>query len=228
MGVLLLFDIDLTLIRTQGAGGCAMTETALALLGIDDAFAGVEFAGRSDRAIVRDALRRHGCEPHDFEAFLAAFQDDYCPRLERLLGEVAGALLPGVPAILAAAAQQPDVRLGLATGNFRRAAAIKLRHFGLWEHFLDGGFADDGEERADLVAAAIHRLSNGWGPAERVVVFGDSPHDIAAARANGSVAVGVATGASSVDHLLALGADHVFADLSDPESVLATVLPARP
>ena len=142
--------------------------------------------------------------------------DVFLDELERLLAERGGFILPGVRETLDAIAALPDVRLGLATGNFRRAAAVKLRYFGLDHYFADGGFADDAEDRALLVRTAIERLGGG----SPVLVIGDTAHDIMAARANGAVAVGVATGASTPEMLAAAGAAHVFNDLSRPEELL--------
>jgi phosphoglycolate phosphatase len=235
---LFLFDIDLTMIRTNRAGGVAMTETFHELLGVEDAFAGVEFGGRTDVSLLREAFERVQAEAGpdrprsaaaialagDFEAFVAAFKARYLPRLAQRLRERGGVVLPGVLATLDAVAALPGARLGLATGNFRGAAEIKLRHFGLWERFVDGGFADDGEDRAHIVAAAIRRLSAAPGGAEAVYVFGDSTHDVLAAKANGAVAVGVATGGSSADILAAAGADVVVADLTDPAALLRRLL----
>lgn len=221
-----LFDIDLTMIRTNRAGSIAMTEVLHELTGIDDAFAGVEFGGRTDRNLLREALAAHGRLDGDFEPFVERFKERYLPRLAHHLRRRGGVVLPGVERLLEMVAALPDTRLGLATGNFRGAAEIKLRHFGLWHRFAGGGFADDGEDRAELVAAAIQRTSAGVGGAHTVYILGDSTHDITAAKANGAVAIGVATGGSSTEMLAATGADFVFEDLSDAEAVLRVVLGA--
>ena len=232
MAQVFLFDVDLTMIRTNRAGSVAMTETLREMLGIEDAFAGVEFGGRTDRNLLREALLKHrpsllhaAGEGHaGFEEFVARFKERYFPRLAYELQERGGVVLPGVPEMLDAVAALPQARLGLATGNFRGAAEIKLRYFHLWSRFAGGGFADDGEDRAQLVAAAIHRMTDGAGGIHQVYVFGDSTHDVTAAKANGAVVIGVATGGSSTEILSAAGADFVFDDLSDPEAVLRVVL----
>jgi len=100
---------------------------------------------------------------------------------------------------------------------------IKLRHFGLIEYLSEGGFGDDAEERARVVAIAIERVGDS-APAGPVWVIGDTPLDIAAAHANGALALGVATGPKSVDELRAAGADAAVADLSDTAAVLRIVL----
>lgn len=225
MSHLFLFDIDLTLIRTRGVGSAAMNEVMAAMLGVADAFAGVDFGGRTDRAIIRDALRNHGRTLADeqFEAFVAEFEARYIPALDRSLAARGGTVLPGVRETLDVVSALPDVRIGVATGNFRRAAAAKLRHFGLDGYFQDGGFADDAEDRAELVRIAIGRLG-GAVDGGSIFVIGDTAHDILAALANGAVAIGVATGSSTPAMLAAVGAAHVFDDLSRPDDVLRALL----
>ena len=227
MSHLFLFDIDFTLIRTHGAGSAAMNQTLHELLGIGDAFAGVDFGGRTDRSIIRDALRNHGRLPEDeagFEAFIHAFESRYVPLLAQTLAERGGSVLPGVRDTLEAVCALPGARVGVATGNFRRAAELKLRALDLERYFTDGGFADDAEDRTALVGIAIQRLGGAASGPYRVFVIGDTAHDIRAAVENNAVAVGVATGSSSPALLAAAGAAHVFNDLSDPATVLQILL----
>lgn len=223
MGPVFLFDIDLTLLRSNGAGSAAMTQTLHELVGVEDGFAGMHFGGRTDRSLLREALTRCGQPDTEFDRFCVAFEQRYVGYLERELPVRRAELLPGARAAIDEALKVPGARVGLATGNFRRAARAKLDHFGLWGHFLDGGFAEDGEHRNDLVAAAIRRVAGpGWhGP---VYVIGDSVHDITAAVANGAVAVGVCTGGDDEATLRQAGAHAVFADLSAPGEVLRQVL----
>ena len=225
MSHLFLFDIDLTLIRSAGAGTAAMNAVMDTMIGVPDAFAGVDFSGRTDRAIIRDALRNHGRVPGGdaFAAFIAEFEARYVPVLETTLAERGGIVLPGVRETLEAVGALPDVRIGVANGNFRRAAATKLRYFGLDRYFADGGFADDAEDRAELVRVAIRRLGGVVGGGQ-VFVIGDTAHDILAAAANGAVAVGVATGSSTPAMLAAAGATHVLDDLSRPDVMLRLLL----
>ncbi len=223
MGSIFLFDIDLTMIRTNRAGSIAMTETLHELLGIEDGFVGVEFGGRTDRNLLREALLNHGRLNGDFDALLTRFQERYLPRLAHHLEQRGGVILPGVVEMLDATAAVPGAVLGIATGNFRGAAEIKLRYFDLWHRFVGGGFADDGEHRADLVAAAIDRLRPLADGVDGVYIFGDSTHDITAAKANGAVAIGVATGGSSAAVLTGAGADFVFDGFGDPDTVLRMV-----
>jgi phosphoglycolate phosphatase len=225
MSHLFLFDIDLTLIRTRGVGAAAMNAVLAEMIGVENAFAGLEFSGRTDRAIIRNALRNHDREldGDNYEAFLAEFERRYVPLLREHLHERGGHLLPGVRETLESVRALPDVRVGITTGNFRRAADVKLAYFGLDHYFSDGGYADDAEDRAELVAIAIRRLG-GAAAGHGVFVIGDTSYDVNAALANGAVAVGVATGGSTVEMLAAAGAHHVVDDLSRPDDLLRRLL----
>lgn len=220
---LVLWDIDNTLLYTGGAGGIGMRRAFHDLYGIDDAFGRVEFSGRTDTAIFRDAARNHGIEEARLAAEQARFLDAYVPHLASALASTDGALMPGVAAVLAALSARDDVLQALGTGNFRRGGELKLRHYGIDHHFPDmpGGFGEDSESRDVVIGGAIERLSDGAKP--RVVVIGDTPHDVTAALANGAYALAVATGRDSVEELLACGAHAALPDLSDVDRALSLI-----
>jgi len=220
---LVLFDIDNTLLWSGGAGTLAMTRAFRDLFGIDNAFQHVEFSGRTDTAIVSDALRLHALADGDLRGQILRFKERYVAHLAETIREVSGGrLMPGIPQLLEQLAGRPDVHLGLATGNFRAGAELKLRYYRLDGYFQTGGFGDDAEDRALVVGAAIER-AGGPGFAGRAVVVGDTPHDVSAAKANGAFALAVATGRNSAQELAAAGADAVFEDCTDP-GVLPTIL----
>ena len=232
MTPIILFDVDQTLLWSGGAGSLAMRRAFHRLYGVEDGFRRVEFSGRTDwsilRAALRGALRQHevvgGKGDGAFLRELARFQEAYYPLLDETLREVEGGrVLPGVAELLAALEPRDGVRLGLETGNFRRAALMKLRYFGLDGYLSEGGFGDDAEERNDVVGIAIDRVASGR-PGAPVWVVGDTPLDIDAAHANGARAFGVATGAHSIEELHAAGAEVVLEDLSDTEAALAALL----
>lgn len=210
---LYLFDIDGTLISTGGAGGKAMSLAFASLWKREDGFARIEFSGRTDRAILRDALEQACCSDRPFEEDLRRFKRSYFAHLRRTLPATAGRVLEGVITTLEALRADPDATIGLTTGNFRHSAAMKLRHYGIWHHFLTGGFGDRVEDRADLVAQAVRAAGRLVGRHETVYVIGDTIHDVASAKAHGVVAVGVATGAASAEELSKAGADVVLEDM---------------
>ena len=220
-----LWDIDNTLLYTGGAGSLAMARAFEDLYGVPDAFGRVEFSGRTDTAIFLDAARAHGLADASLGSELTRFYDAYVARLAPALAEVTGGgLMPGIRTLLDALAGRPDVRMGLGTGNFRRGGELKLRHYGIDTFFPDtlGGFGEDAESRDAVVAAGIERMSNGSRPG-RVVIIGDTPHDVTAAHANGAFALAVATGRNGIDELAACGADVALPDLSDTAAALRII-----
>jgi len=228
VATILLFDIDGTLVLTGGAGQRAMARAFEDLFDIADGFRDIPMAGRTDTWILAAAAERHGIAPAD----LARFRDAYLQHLERELEppHPRKAIMPGVRALLEALTERDDAYLALLTGNYERAARLKLEHFDLWRYFRCGAFADDAEDRNHLVPKALERVRSRGGPAvdpDDVIVVGDTPHDMACALASGARAIGVATGPFSAQQLQDSGAAVVFHDLSDTEAFLA-LLDARP
>lgn len=207
-----LFDIDNTLLYTRGAGSHAMNVAFQELFGVPDGFASIEFSGRTDRWILQSGLQEHGVEG-DFDSHFAPFTERYYEVLPESIASRDGYLMPGFPELLGALRDSGAV-LGLATGNFSRAARIKLSHFGIESYFAGGGFGEESLERCDVVAAAIRNVANGTA-GEDIIVVGDTPHDVTSALQNGVIAVGVATGTFSTEALSAAGAHAVFPDLAD-------------
>jgi phosphoglycolate phosphatase-like HAD superfamily hydrolase len=232
---LVLFDIDGTLVLTGGAGIRAMNRACEELVGHRQALANIPVAGRTDRIILTDVLRQAGRNPDD--GLLDRLRDRYVEYLREeierpgltqnfeSLGARGGvkAIMPGVRELLDTLQRRDDVFLGLLTGNFEAGARIKLEHFDLWRYFRCGAFGDDSADRNDLVPFAVRRAKDCGVPElarEHILVVGDTPHDIACARAVGAVAVAVATGGFTADQLREQGAQIVFQDLSRAEEFL--------
>lgn len=222
---LLLFDIDLTLVTTHGAGRAAMTEAFRQLFGIDDPTAGIRFDGRTDHAIFTETIAVNGLGGNGNGVYERVVEG-YLARLPASLRAKGGGPLPGVGALLDALAAE-GAPVGLATGNMRRGAQAKLGHFGLWERFAAGGFGDHTSERAEVVRCAIANLAAAAGcgtdPASCVVV-GDTPLDVAAAHAAGARAMAVATGSYSIEALRESGAKYTVSDLGDTAAMMEMLL----
>lgn len=222
MGRVFLFDIDNTLLYTGGAGSDAMNEAFRELFGVEDGFARVEFSGRTDLDILARGLVQHGIAGGP-ERHLEAFASRYYALLPRWLQRRPGRLMPGFPQLLEALAEEPGVRLGLATGNFSQSARIKLQYYGIDRYFGGGGFGEDSVDRAQVVGAAIARVADGARP-EEIFVIGDTPHDVSSALENGVVGVGVATGSYTVGQLQESGAQLTFPNFSDWRTAASALL----
>jgi phosphoglycolate phosphatase len=225
---LLLFDIDGTLVLTGRAGLRAMVRTFEAEFGVADAFRDVSMGGRTDSWLLSQAMAKCGIE--DTPERHSRFRASYVPRLAEEIahpGTGTKGVMPGVRALLDALGDHSHLHLALLTGNYRDAAEIKLRHFGLWGYFPFGVFSDDSADRNALVPMARDRAREQGVPdraCARVVVIGDTPHDIACAAIAGAMSVAVATGGHSRDELARAGADVALDDLSDTKAVLELLL----
>lgn len=194
MKVLYLFDLDGTLLRAGGAGSRAIDEVFKLRYGIEAAMNGIDPGGRTDPWIFGEVFSvRFGRAALADE--LTAILDDYLPVLEReLLATDRFRVLPHVHETLDWLGQRSEVHLGVATGNVERGARAKLARAGLHERFRFGGYGCDSALRPEVVARAIERGTAIAGGADRVVVVGDTVHDITAARACGAEVVAVTTG----------------------------------
>jgi phosphoglycolate phosphatase len=218
--IVCLFDIDGTLLSSGGAGKAALEAALVEELNVTLTIR-VPYAGRTDRAIIRDLLREHGLQ--ESPAVLRKIVDGYLQRLPSCLCSHNGCVLPGIQGLLETLRQRDDVAIGLLTGNIRAGAKAKLGHFGLYEHFRFGGFGDDHFDRDDVAREALAAIrANGHADVapERIWVIGDTPADVQCARAIGARIVAVATGMHTVEQLAATGPDVLLPDLADPAPLL--------
>lgn len=221
MKLLLLWDIDGTLILSGGAGMRALQSALRTVFDVDGSLADVEFAGRTDHWIIREIFRKFGVPPTP--ANFARLFEAYVNALPAEIANPHSRVLPGVREVLQAAAAHGQIAQGLLTGNIRRGAQVKLAHHGLWEHFAFGAFADDSEHRNELGPHAVRRASECHGvefSAANVWVIGDTPHDIACGKIIGARTLAVATGGYAIDQLRAHTPTVVLEDLADTERVL--------
>jgi phosphoglycolate phosphatase-like HAD superfamily hydrolase len=223
-----LFDIDGTLLSSGGAGKAALEEGLADEFGIRGTMERLTLSGRTDNAIVADLLMLSGlADTPDHRARVFAA---YLRHLPACLARCTGRVLPGVRALLHILGARNDVTVGLLTGNIRAGARIKLGHFGLYDHFAFGGFGDRHHHRDDVAREALAEVGRHLGEpvdSTRVWVIGDTPLDVACARAIGANAVAVTTGWHGRAELTDCNPDLLLDDLSDPAPLL-TCLPAIP
>lgn len=223
---LVLFDIDGTLLRSEGVGVGAMLRAFTAIHGERGfSFEGVEIAGALDGLLFQRVMAHHGL-PAD-EAAHDRFQSVYRAELARSFTPDRVRQMPGA-AELARQLSARGVATGLLTGNYRETAFIKVSVAGYdLAHFPFGAFGADGPSRRHLTPVAISRAASHHGrafDADRVTIIGDTPLDIDCAKAHGCRAIAVATGPYSVDTLRSAGADLAVADLSDTDGLLRWIL----
>ena len=180
----------------------------------------VDAAGRTDSAIARSLLEASGIGGDAIDSGAERLRLAACTAYEELCpADLSAHVAAGIAPLLDALAARPDAfRFSLVTGNFEPVARRKLAAAGIGHHFAEGqgGFGSDAEDRAELPAIARARAGD-W-PRERTVVIGDTPRDIACARADGVRVVGIATGPYPPDALAE--ADVVVERADELEQVL--------
>jgi len=218
MPLLVLFDIDGTLLRPCGLGRKSLDRAFLELYGAAGTFDGVRFHGCTDPEIIGAGLGRVGAPATDYDRAIGRY-------LEFLETEVAASpplALPGVLDLIAALDDEAGVTLGLVTGNVRRGAEIKLGRDHLFDRFAVGAFGGDAADRADLIRLARDRAkSEGHGTftSAATVYVGDTERDVEAAKAGGAVSVAVATGTMDEAALSVTEPDHLLSSLERDQFV---------
>jgi len=221
----LLFDIDGTLVTTGGAGRRAISRAFEKLHGRLDACESFSLSGMTDRAIVRKALGVIGVEPTT-EA-IDALIDCYLSLLDEEVRRTEDRhyfVHAGMREAVAEARSRSSVAVGLGTGNVRQGARVKLERVGIYDQFAFGGFGCDHEDRVELIrhgARSGARMLDAPLEACRVVVIGDTPKDVHAAKGIGAVCIGVGTGNFTPQALIEAGADFAFPDFTSPEAIEA-------
>ena len=226
--MLVLFDIDATLLTTQHAGVLAVADAGRELFGPTFCHDLVQYAGGLDPVIMERLLKVHDL-PHDadrVQQFRAAYGHFLDIRLQK---PNMASPLPGVIELLDKLANLDRCAVGLLTGNFPETGAAKLAAAGLdVDRFVICAWGCDSPHqealRTHLPPVAMSRYRETFGAdiaPDRVTIVGDTEHDIRCAKDNGCRALGVATGAESVDDLLAVGADCAVETLADTPSILA-------
>lgn len=232
---LLLFDIDGTLVDTDGAGREALRRALREVFGETGPIDSFDFHGRTDPGIVRGLMRAAGRPREEVAASLRSVWSVYLEALgeelerRRRAGRVTP--YPGVLELLERTARDDRFALALVTGNLAAGAWKKLDAAELAHHFAFGAFGSDSARREELPPLALRRagrqLGREYAPGQAVVI-GDTPEDVRCARAAGTRAVTVATGRHGREELVEHRPDHAFEDLSDTDAVLEALAAPDP
>jgi phosphoglycolate phosphatase len=228
--VLLLFDIDGTLVLgATDSHGDALRAALREVHGVQvrSARRVVPPAGRTDAEIARALLLDAGISAERIDDRAADVREACCRIYAQLSTEdLSHTVLPGIRELLAWLSQRDDVKLGLMTGNYEPVARLKLKRAGIGRFFPSGqgAFGSDAEDRTALPAIARRRAGTVGKPHPRAdtIVVGDTPRDIACARADGLRCFAVTTGPYGADALT--GADAVARDTRELRALIETDL----
>jgi phosphoglycolate phosphatase-like HAD superfamily hydrolase len=223
----ILFDIDGTLIRAvrRPEYRGRIRDMLMEVFGTCGRIAEVDFGGKTDLAIYREALE---CEGINFEVI-----GERLPRLEAIMVEILDQLAStgevfrvceGVPELLDELSRDARFLSSLLTGNVEKLAAAKLRVAGIGHYFRGrGAYGSDAEDRDHLPAIAAERINGELGlklAPHRFVIVGDTPRDISCARHFGARVVAVASGQHTLEQLEKFSPDALLTDLSDTDHVV--------
>ena len=214
---LILFDIDGTLVITHGAG---RTSTGLAMREIFGTDAGLDnhhFGGKTDWKTLTELLAERNYSHEEMLEFIPHYEEAIGRHLSQIIHTFPVAPCPGAMEAVSELRRRGTPTLGILTGNVSTTAPIKLSAAGYdpaW--FPVGAYGSEAIERDDLPALAVERAERLLGQRitpEQVMVVGDTPADIACARALGAVAVAVQTGFSKPEELAAAKPDFLLDNL---------------
>jgi phosphoglycolate phosphatase-like HAD superfamily hydrolase len=228
---LVLFDIDGTLLSSEGIGRTAMRRALGSIFGSPGNPA-YRYDGKTDRQIVRDVMRLEGHSDEYIDSQMEKLIETYLEGLRENAksGNFNVRPLEGVAELLDALEPRKDVVLGLLTGNVEPGARTKLTAAGINpDRFHINAFGSDSEHRPELPAIAQRRASERLGldiERGRMVVIGDTPADIACGRSLGAKAIGVASGHYTVEQLQEHDPYAVFPSLANTQQVLESIVNA--
>ncbi|HEY6360367.1 MAG TPA: haloacid dehalogenase-like hydrolase [Vicinamibacterales bacterium] len=238
--IILFWDIDGTLLTTGRAGVPAWEAAVKEVTGRDFQLSSIRVPGLTDFQIAVRTFEILGIEATDetlrrmvrlyeegLPAALPLKQGRVLPNVREILERLHRPPPPGFGEARRSASREggrDDVRSYLLTGNTRGGAQAKLMHYGLFDYFLDGAFAEDARDRSTIAWRAIE-LARRAGPVagDGVFVIGDTPHDIDCAHAIGARTIAVATGGYTLDELAAHRPWRVFAELPSPDEFLRLI-----
>lgn len=220
---LLLFDIDGTILATNGAGTRAVQRAFEMVHGVEVAIEAIDFAGKTDPLILKEIYINELGRGHSQEEASEIYKY-YVTYLKEEITTAEVEVMPGVRNLLNILSKKDDLALGVATGNIEEGAHIKLSKVSLAAHFSFGGYGSDSEIREFLIRRAMERARvhvNNGGGFEETYVIGDTPFDIIHGRAAGARTVAVATGRYTTTELSEHKPDYLYENLTDIDSVLS-------
>lgn len=229
--MLILFDIDGTLLLTGGLGRQVMRRAGQAMLGREVTIESLEFSGRLDPLILSDLLELNGIDP--VAEALAEMREHYIEQMTQAIAESGNVqALAGAHALVEALGGLSELTLGVLTGNYASTGRAKLRAAG-WEpeRFAISVWGDESPvhppTRDQLPGVALDRYTSMHHrrlAGHQAVVIGDTVHDVACAHAHGCRSVGVATGTFTADQLADAGADLVVETLESTDHLVEQIV----
>ena len=213
--MLILFDIDGTMLSSEGVGVRSIEETCSSMFGKPCSLDGIQIGGRLDPLIWNDVCHKYSI--NNSVALHGKFQSMYTDVLKKNIKDVVVKVFPGINSLIETFDSMEEVTLGIVTGNYEETGRLKLEAAGIDASvFVANAWGTDGQVRHDLPPIAIKQRGGG----EPVVLIGDTVHDVTSGLAAGCRVIAVCTGTHDSDTLAASEPNLLLEDLSDTEQVL--------
>jgi phosphoglycolate phosphatase len=225
----ILFDIDGTILRCHGAGKRSLESALIEIFGNTGAINSVHFQGKTDPIIIYESLLPAGFSMEQIDKDMDKLKERYFHYLQENINKAEVTLLPGIMTVLRSLNANPEILVGLLTGNFLEGAKIKLSVFDLFKRFKFGVFGDDTYIRNDMPGIAknkIKKLFNSDITFNEMIIIGDTIYDIECAKYSGAISIAVGTGWTDEAVLKSKKPDYYFKDLSDNKEVIKAMYKA--
>lgn len=225
---LVLFDIDETMISSDGAGRRAIGKALAQRFGGDIDTIKVSMSGKTDPQILTEILRTCNMDDAEIESSIDEILEIYLTLLQTEIDRSSSYIIHnGIPELLDLLHKEEAFCLGLLTGNIEKGARMKLNRFDLNRFFPIGAYGCDSANRMDLPKIARDRGSFHFNidfePRE-VTIIGDSIYDVLCAKGYGAKSIAVNTGSTAREMLEEQDPDYLFEDLGDIEAVVEAIL----
>lgn len=220
--ILLIWDIDGTLICSEDITKKTIEQTFDGMFGIKNVCENLTLSGKTDTMIYREICDNQGIEEDCYDKLF----EKYCKILDENIA-IADAIYttPGIPTLFELLQKEGIINV-LGTGNIEKSARMKLSSVGLNNLFKTGGFGDKEDSRDNIIKKAIQNAKDFYKTEiaqENIYVIGDTPRDIGCAKANNVKSIAVATGNYSVEELKEYSPDFCFSDLRNKEDFLEAI-----
>lgn len=223
--ILVLFDIDGTLLLSGGAGNRSIDRALMELFSLENATRDILFVGRTDKLIFQEIVEKKLNKAIN-DPLRQKISSLYLQYLRKEVSVSPGfQVLDGVRELIEKLGMDGRFVLGIATGNIEEGAWIKLERAGLKKHFSFGGFDEDGFKRSEIVMSAMTKaLKNYPEGFEKVILVGDSPFDVEAAKEAGIVSIAVGTDGFDKYELKKNAPDFYFDSLKNTSEIIKSIL----
>lgn len=223
-----MFDIDETLISSDGAGRRAIGKALARMFDVDITKVKISLSGKTDPQILHEILKTSPISEEEIESRMSEILEIYISLLQEQIDNSSKYIIhKGIPELLEQLHHTENVFLGLLTGNIERGARMKLEKCNLNSYFPIGAYGSDSANRMDLPKIATQRGSNHYNnrfSPEEVTIIGDSIYDVRCAKGFGAKSLAVNTGSTQKELLEEQSPDYLFEDMSNIDQVVSAIM----